>query len=197
MFAVISCDDNTTFTVPGSWTLIGTQSNVTADGQIAAVFELTGGVVGALAASYTFSNGTNSDPVGILFTMSGRGTGQVVAQTQNNTAAASPFSMAMTGVTATAGADLVAINWLDSFTGTATFAAATWGGVGTFTARGTGNTGGVTSVGMSTLDNVAAGATGTITVAQTGGGTAGWGGIVISIPLGNATSNAVFFSHNF
>ncbi len=186
LFAAISADDNTTFTTLTGWTFI-TSINVTMDGQILSFFELTGGVTGTLPGSYTFTNGTNSDVVGILFTMSGRATGQTSANTQNNSANTSPFSMAMTGVTAASGDDLVVINFLDSFTGTATFNAATWGGSGSFTARATGNNGGVTSVGISTLDNVAAGATLTITVAQTGGGTAGWGGIVLAFPKASSS----------
>ncbi len=143
LFAVYSTDDNNAITVLSGWSQVGTQNNLTNDGQIAGVFELIGGITAAWIASppasYTFTNGANSDPVGILWTMSGRGSGQQIAQTSTNSAAASPITMAMTGVTASALDDLVAINWLDSFSGTASFAAATWGGTGTFTARGTGN----------------------------------------------------------
>jgi hypothetical protein len=164
------------------------------DGQNIAIFYKHLG--GSEPSNYTFNStsGSSSQCVGLLI-FSGRNTsGAPVVQTTTNTSAnSSPVTASLTGVMAVSGDDVVCALSLD-ITGPAEV---TYAPPGSYTeAVDTTDTSNFwASLGISYRENVSAGATGTLQPVGTidGGGTAGYTGFVVRIPVagGGATTSSV------
>lgn len=212
VLAFVSSDDDTgPFNTPSGWVALGTITNLTVDGQIFQVFELDNGTTKGITAgnigntTYTWTAaGSSSDSIVIIAGWSGRSQGAItISQTTNNAGTNTPFNAVASGVTAAAGDDLVVFTALDEITGFIGFSmAVATGTAGTFTLRASQDNGGGSAMSLSTLDNVAAGATGTVTVPINNTANpklAAWGTYVITIPAGNVVvlANVIFFSNNF
>lgn len=178
-----------TFTPPAGWVLVSQNDSSGPDGQSRALFEMTNGAPASPPGSYTWTSGTTGNAQIIIASWSGRTRARTFTTNTTNTASnATPISASFTGGTAVAADDLVVFMAMDSVgADTWSFGTPTWGGAGSFTLRinSPGNTN--TGCGLATLDNVAAGATGSIadTITRTAGSNvAGYGGYVIALAQG-------------
>lgn len=204
LWAVISQDGvSQTITPPSGWVERVSQ-NITYDSQIFKFFDYTGGAPSSAPALTWQSTAANAGVI-IIGSNSGRTLARTFTQPSvNNSGNASPITMSATGGTAASGDDLIVIYCLDPDTqtdGSRTISVAT-GSPGTFTRRINQNHT-WTDVSISTIDNVAAGATGNISATGTlGAGLSGWAAFVIayaasaSPPAGNTAApiNNTFFS---
>lgn len=176
-----------TFTAPSGFTQIATANMGTPDGQCIYVWEkkdCTGSETGAIAVNT--SNGSTGDTVGVLLVLSGRDNTAaatfVSAISFSSAANATPISMAATSGTAVAGDDLIS-----AFATDQTVAADVWNFTAPsgFTERQDVQASSWASLGVSTQNNVSAGAVGTVTSTATrtsGSGQAGWLAYVIAVP---------------
>lgn len=186
--AIVSVDSaGVTWIGPAGWAQVGTQVLLPGDTQTIAFFQLTGGA-GSSAPALAWNSGSTNDTVIIIACFSGRTlTPTFAVQTSDATGTLrpSPVAMTLTGGTAVSGDDLCILTGLDvDGPDTWTISGAT-GTPGTATVRQNVNAG-FSNAGLSTLDNVAAGATGTLSITSTrSGGSSqqdGFASIVISIP---------------
>lgn len=180
--AYIVTDTNLTISTPSGWTALAAQTDIGApDGQSARAFKRT---AASEPASYTWNNGSTNDMVGFMVAHSGRDTtaGPAIVTTTNTTSNTPPVTMAATGVTATAGDDIVAVYFLDNTDSSATWSFA---GPGGYAERNDYSPVSWASGSVYTADAVSAGATGSLsaTATRTGGaGNAGWVAFVVRVP---------------
>lgn len=181
-FVVLDGVTADTVTPPAGWTSRGSFGFASGvpDGSHCEVFDK----IATGSDSYAFSTNVNNACVLLIGAWSGRNTTTprtfLTVATPNTTGNASPVSIALTSGTAAAGDDVAVFAMLDITVGTDT-----WGytAPGSYTEQNDAQTTFATAC-LDTLDNVGAGALGTLTVTGTrsaGTGVAGWGGVVISI----------------
>lgn len=202
LIACVSIDEAPTTLASTGWTSIGTAQTNTFDGQTSQIFYYSGnGGAGAplvppTTSAWTSSGGAGS-PTVVIASYTGNAIGAPASTPKiMSTGQTTPFTAAMTGVTAAAGADLICFFCADQ-TNSNILSMACTGTPGTFTNRGSGGDG-FSQVAISTVDAIAAGATGTISGAITSAGgniTIGWVSFVVAIPqAGGAPTiyNALF-----
>lgn len=160
------------------------ETHLTIDGQEAAVGWKR--LTGADSGTYTFGNlGASGDYVCMAFAFSGRDTGNPPTLTTNSSNAgnASPTTITATGLTATAGDDLLFVSAPDVSTSPNNGLHGSWSGG--FTERQDQSNNFANGAGAS-LDAVAAGATGNFTVSFTHLGNAGWVAWLVRIPAASS-----------
>lgn len=210
VYAWISVDDDPgeTFTPPTGWTQVGTTQTSTFDGQVFAFFHYMGNSGGGAPASPPTTDTWSSTPEGAsgnccvcIASWSGRAIGSLTFNTisNTNTGSAFPVSAGLTGGTAAAGDDIAVFCALDGNFNGNTFTDSTTGSPGTFSNHGVGGTLTNAPSGLSTIDNVSAGATGTLTsvFASTQSNQAAWTGWVISIAAASSGNLAGTASCSF
>lgn len=170
-----------TFTPPAGWTSIGKIDAAGPDGETAELFEIKS-ATGSEAYDWTCSS-TNYALL-IIGAWPGRhATDAAVAQSTSNTSSnTTPISVALTGVTVPAGADVA---WFASLDKTAANGVWDFSSLSGYTERYDTNAAGSFVTGaLYTADNQT-GATGTLTATATrtgGSGNAGFNGFVVAIP---------------
>lgn len=175
-----------TWTPPAGWTQIDQQSIATPDAQNITYFELTGGAPSSPPATYTWTSSNVEDYEIIIVSFSGRSLSRTfLTPTTNASTNASPISASFTGGTAANADDLLWVGGVDKATGADTWSFGTpTGSPGTFSLRQNSDVSG-RFVGMAcaTINNISAGATGSIadTITVTGSGSAGYLGYVVAI----------------
>lgn len=192
--AIVTHDIISATTPPAGWTERTTGADLSApDGQTIRFFDLDGGAPGSPPSTYTWTQVDARDSSVIIASFSGRSLVRTFATVTTNTSAnTSPISASFTGGTAAAGDDLLIIAALDERT-----QADTWsyglptGSPGTFVSR-INDEFSWSAVLLATIDNIGAGATGSIatTISLTSGSdVAGYGGFVVSLASSGATTN--------
>lgn len=197
VWALISIDGTgITFGAPTGWAASGSSQSTTTDGQTAQLFHLTAGAPASPPATATWtSTGGGSEIGAALISFSGRQIGNTSFNVQSikNSSTATPFTASLTGGTASSNDDLLVLLATDPPSAVGTITMSTTGTPGTFANRGTTKGGGSFSpVGVSTINNIAPGATGSISAAwtDTNNVASAWMGWVVAI---KAARDAMFF----
>lgn len=181
LLAAISQDSGTaTFTTATGWAALSTQRN-TLDGQDGAVHEKKDA---SGSDAYNFTSDRTSAAVVQVVALSGddNATAALITASIDNTAVATPITLACAGVTPVATSDVLVFTQLDINAASTTY---TNTGPGGYTEREDATAAFNYSAAVYTADSVPPGATGTLTVTATrtaGAGSAAWMGWVVSVP---------------
>jgi hypothetical protein len=205
VYALVSEDGTATFTPPvsGNWTALGAVQRTTFDGQSAQLFHFSGnGGQGAPSSPPASETWTQSGGVGsagaVMMSFSGRkiGSTSYATQTLADSSHTPPFTASLTSGTGATGDDMFVLLALDPNNPVATTTMSTTGSPGTFSNQGT-TAGGssICPIGLSTINNITAGADGTISAAwtDTNDTAAAYMGWVVTINA-SASSFPVFMS---
>lgn len=175
------------------------QGTVTADGQTMTYFEFTGGAPSSPPASYTFTTTDGGEAQALVASFSGRTLSRTfLTQTANSSSNPSPVTAVMAGGTSATGDDLLVVIAIDKTDGGSAWSFGTPTGTpGTFILQQNVDVGGeFVGIGFGTINNIAAGPTGSIsdvitrTAGSDGIGYIGW---VVSLassgsgPVANST----------
>ncbi len=170
LWAYVSVDAATTIGAATGWTLQGSLQLLTLDGQVAGLYRYTGnggaGAPSSPPATSTWTS-TSADAIVQIVSLTGRSLGATAFTTVTNADTSHAYGSTFTfpGGTMTAGCDLIVFQAYDN-TGAASSGSsvAATGSPGTFTDRGwiVSGSGGWATGSTSTLNNTAAGATGTL-----------------------------------
>jgi hypothetical protein len=179
-----------TFTIPGgsAWVSLRKFNNTIVDGQTSELFEIKNATG---SESYAFTSSTGAGWIFITATFSGRhntAAAIVSAATVDENVNSSPVSVALGGVTAAAGDDILWVAELDQATGADVWAFNN--DLTNYVERQDSNNGSFVTSALYTRDNVSAGATGTLTVTATrtsGADVTAFGGVVVAIPAAVAS----------
>jgi hypothetical protein len=195
LLAMIVMDSTVSFTAATGWTSIGTASNSSPDGQSVEFFEKKN-ATGSDLYNFTSPNTGGCKVVCAAFSGRNNVTAAVLQTTINTTSNATPVSVGLAGVTATALADICCFAQLDQTVQTDVWGFAPPGG---YTEREDSNSADWITSTLFTQDAVSAGTTGTLTATATrssGTGNAGWSGVVINLPAGTAATTFTLMGQN-